>query len=59
MKTETEYYQEIIDNKMDFEYINFILNQALRDLISSKDYQYLCTVAKSFGFGFGVNFVLL
>lgn len=65
MQTPKEFYQEIVNNKMDMEYINFILNRALRDKVvpsnsqAEYNYNYLCSVAKSFGFRFIDHWTLL
>lgn len=60
MKTPKQYYQDIIDNRLDLEHVNFILNCAIRDSgILSADYKNLCTTAKSLGFKFGMNFELV
>ncbi len=65
METGIEHYDELVKCGDDFEYMNFILNSALRSqsVTSSKDtkwnYDYLCTIAKSLGFKFGEHFTLL
>lgn len=60
MRTFIQLQNEIIVNKKNMEYINWMLNEAIRNqTIISKDYQHLCSIAKAFGFRFGEYFNLI